>query len=713
LDTKLKKSRPFAAWLCMFLAFVILLAAVCVIPLFDRDALAPNYTRTDEFTFQLNYALQRMTGTVPLDAESEKDAVFYDEYNGKWLTPSEHDQWYMDSNGYQYFFRRGDKFATNMGVTSVYDACNFADSPYDFALIKVDYFYRGSSMGVEFPNLPIDQISRIDYGYSSELAQYCRASLYIADELAGEDFDFVLLVPAVEKGGLLNIVAEELFGVSGYAYTNHTYIYWVGMRTMLVVWCCAVLLGIFFLIMSIIKRRSIGLFCQKLARLQSKLLFEIKLALFFLLLVLPMCFFISEIDWNPFAFTITAISLQLFFLIWMAYSDFKYNGAKIFSFNIVSLIIKYLKNRDGMYPFQKRMMRIVRRTFIFSYLLIIPGCMIAFLAAGWHMFFLFLFGLFLLYLGILILTFGFDRYRTLTLSLGELVSQTQAIRAGELGVKPNKITNGDISELAENINCIQDGLKSAVAKQTSSERMKVELITNVSHDLKTPLTSMTNYLGLLEREKLEPPEANDYVAVLSQKTKRLTSLVNDLFDVSKASSGAMELKTEPLDIVSLTEQTLAELEERITAAGVAIKLNHPAEKLWVMGDGGKLYRVFENIIGNAVKYSLAGTRIYIDISKGKNMVCMTVKNIANYEMDFDPNEMLERFVRADKSRTAEGSGLGLSIAKSFTELQGGKLNLSVDGDLFKVTVALCAAQAPASQTQPDIIDVPDQATPEA
>jgi len=697
LDTKLKKCRPFASWLCMLLALLLVLTAVCTVPLLSRDALAKNYTRTNDFVATVNYALLRMMGTIPEKEETEKDAVFYDELNGTWLTGSEHDQWYLDKMGYHYFFRVGEKMVTNMGIEDAIQASHMTEADgYDYMLMMDGGCYGGFAIGMVFPAMTIEQIDRIDYSYSSELLSYCNPARYVAEEMAGEDFEFVLVLPAVEKGGLLSYIGDVLFGIDSY----NSYIYWAAMRALLIVWCLVLALGLVLAVISIIKRRSIGLFNRKVAALQAKLLLEIKLALFIVLFVIPFGVIISEAYWNPWQFTLSALSLQCFFLLWMGWCDICYNRTRAFRFNLISMLIRYLKNKEDMYPSQVRMMRLVRRVFIIGGVAMMFGAFLVIVGAGaWEPAVL-VFGIVFIYIGAAALCIGFDRYRTVAVEMGRLIEQTRAIRAGELNVNPNRITRGDLAELAENINCIQDGLKSAVAKQTASERMKVELITNVSHDLKTPLTSMTNYVGLLQREQLDPPEANEYVAVLAQKTERLRVLISDLFDVSKATSGAMELKLEPLDIFSLTEQTLAELEERITAAGVTVRLSHPKEKAWVMGDGRKLYRVFENIIGNAVKYSLAGTRIYIDITKGSNMTCMTVKNIANYEMNFDPNEMLERFVRADQSRTAEGSGLGLSIAKSFTELQGGKLNLTVDGDMFKVTVVLCSAQPPAETAQP-------------
>ncbi|SHK87118.1 Histidine kinase-, DNA gyrase B-, and HSP90-like ATPase, partial [Clostridium cavendishii DSM 21758] len=242
-----------------------------------------------------------------------------------------------------------------------------------------------------------------------------------------------------------------------------------------------------------------------------------------------------------------------------------------------------------------------------------------------------------------------------------------------------------LGKLAKNINNLKSGLKDALGKEMKSERMKSELITNVSHDLKTPLTSIINYVDLLKKEELESQKANDYIAILDRKSQRLKALIEDLFEASKATSGALDMNIEKIEITELLKQTLAELDEKIVASRLNFKVNLGVEKIYVMGDGRRTYRVFENLIQNILKYSLAGTRVYIDLIKEENSIKLVMKNIAAYEMNFDATEIAERFKRGDLSRNTEGSGLGLAIAKSIMELQNGKLDLEVDGDLFKAT----------------------------
>ena len=218
-----------------------------------------------------------------------------------------------------------------------------------------------------------------------------------------------------------------------------------------------------------------------------------------------------------------------------------------------------------------------------------------------------------------------------------------------------------------------------------AERLKIDLITNVSHDLKTPLTSMVGYTDLLKKEELSN-EARDYVEVISIKQEQLKNMIQDLFDLSKATSGAEQLVMETLDMRKLLEQTLGDMEDAIRESGMEIRTRFSQDSLLFTGDNGKMYRVVQNLLENALKYSLTGTRIYVDTEKKGGQVELQIKNIASYEMDFSPDEITERFVRGDKSRTTEGHGLGLAIASSFVRNMGGKLGVSIDGDLFKVTL---------------------------
>jgi len=246
---------------------------------------------------------------------------------------------------------------------------------------------------------------------------------------------------------------------------------------------------------------------------------------------------------------------------------------------------------------------------------------------------------------------------------------------------------GLLTPIAENLNHIKDGFKVAVDKEIKSQNMKTELISSVSHDLKTPLTCIITYVDLLKDETLDAEKQKEYIAVLDKKSKRLQTLIEDLFEVSKATSGNIELHLETIDIISLLKQTLGELQEKIAASDLQIKTKFPDHKIVCSLDGQRSYRVFENLIGNILKYSLPHSRVYIDIEEDAAYVRITFKNISAYEMNFDVSEITERFTRGDKARHTEGSGLGLAIAKGLTELQNGTLTIYVDGDLFKVVLS--------------------------
>lgn len=249
---------------------------------------------------------------------------------------------------------------------------------------------------------------------------------------------------------------------------------------------------------------------------------------------------------------------------------------------------------------------------------------------------------------------------------------------------------GEFKAQAENLNKIRDGIAAAVEKSIKSERMKTELITNVSHDIKTPLTSIISYVDLLEKEELDNEQAREYIAVLDRQSAKLKKLIADLIEASKASTGNMEVHLEKTNVPMLVEQSIVEFSDKLEAINVNTVVNCDHSELYAVADGRLLWRVFENIVGNIVKYAQPSSRAYFDIVRADKYVEVTAKNISKDALNISGDELMERFVRGDGSRNTEGSGLGLSIAKSLVEIQNGTMEIIIDGDLFKVKIKLNA-----------------------
>lgn len=262
---------------------------------------------------------------------------------------------------------------------------------------------------------------------------------------------------------------------------------------------------------------------------------------------------------------------------------------------------------------------------------------------------------------------------------------TSKIAEGNLDVKIEEDL-GLFEPFKGDLEKIQCGFKKAVDEEVKSQRMKTDLISNVSHDLKTPLTAIITYADLLKDENLSDEKRKQYIETLDRKAQRLQVLIENLFEVSKATSGNITLNIENIDVVSLMKQTLFELEDKLEEASLLVRKNMPKEKVILPLDSQRTFRVFENLIINITKYAMPNTRVFIDIIENEDDVAIIMKNMAAEEITFNVDTIAERFVRGDESRNTEGSGLGLAIAKSFVELQGGTFNISVDGDLFKVKI---------------------------
>ena len=265
---------------------------------------------------------------------------------------------------------------------------------------------------------------------------------------------------------------------------------------------------------------------------------------------------------------------------------------------------------------------------------------------------------------------------------------TEKIYKGDTDIKLDEsLYTGVLKELAIYINDIAGGFSNAIKESLKSERLKTELITNVSHDIKTPLTSIINYVDLLKQENIQNEKAKEYIDVLDNKSQRLKKLIEDLVEASKASSGNIKINKEVLNVKELLNQVTGEFEDKFNSRCLNIISKLPEETVYIKADSRYLYRVLENTYSNVAKYAEENTRVYIDcILEEKNTVAIYVKNISKDELNISADELMQRFVRGDKSRNTEGSGLGLSIAKSLTELQDGTFNIYLDGDLFKVAI---------------------------
>ncbi|OMC82434.1 HAMP domain-containing sensor histidine kinase [Viridibacillus sp. FSL H8-0123] len=270
--------------------------------------------------------------------------------------------------------------------------------------------------------------------------------------------------------------------------------------------------------------------------------------------------------------------------------------------------------------------------------------------------------------------------------LNRIMKETEQMAAGRLSNEIKIQGKSALASHAKNLNDLRDGVRTSISEQAKSERLKTELITNVSHDLRTPLTSIITYTDLLKKPNVTEEERNSYIAILDKKSQRLKTLIEDLFEVSKMASGNIELHKQRVDLNQLLQQALAEHEEDITKSALDFRVNTPDGPLHAYVDGQKWWRVLDNLIVNTLKYALEGTRVYVTLRQHNGEAEFVIKNVTKYEIGENVEELYERFKRADASRHTDGSGLGLAIAQSIVDLHGARMKIEVDGDLFKVTV---------------------------
>ncbi len=281
----------------------------------------------------------------------------------------------------------------------------------------------------------------------------------------------------------------------------------------------------------------------------------------------------------------------------------------------------------------------------------------------------------------------FYRLRRYNRQQWEIKEALQKIYEGKTDIYLDKEEmEGILKEMTVYINDIAGGFSNAIEESLQSERLKTELITNVSHDIKTPLTSIINYVDLLKKENIQDKKVKEYIEILDKKSQRLKKLTEDLVEASKVSSGNVKLNIEEINLKELIHQSIGEFKDRLEKKGLQVEVSMPQEEVKIKADNRYMYRVIENLFSNITKYALDNSRVYIDIRKEKGRIEASMKNISKDKLNISSDELMQRFVRGDKSRYTEGSGLGLSIAKSLIELQGGEFTIHIDGDLFKVVM---------------------------
>lgn len=384
----------------------------------------------------------------------------------------------------------------------------------------------------------------------------------------------------------------------------------------------------------------------------------------------------------------TGALLFLFWAAWFIRNDHKYNPKEQRN-SLLRRLFRALRTKDLKRPIQKRLHRRALTGPVGLTILLV-----VFPAAFWlcdEVFYCNSYAAFIILVGVIFLLlmiwliFSARRSLALARDIGLLADQVESIRAGDLSTPLSLPEDADLRQTAESLNDIQAGLHKALEEQTRSERMKVELISNVSHDLKTPLTSILSYAELLRQEPLEGAAA-DYARIIDEKAQRLKSMVQDVFEVSKAAADQLPVQPERLDFAKLLRQTLADLDDPIQNSGLTFRVDLPDSPVMIVADGKRLYRVFQNLIDNALRYALPGSRVYLTLKTGEGRAEASLRNTSRDELP-EGVDFTARFVRGDESRTDGGSGLGLSIARNFTEACGGAFRVETLADLFTAVVA--------------------------
>lgn len=486
--------------------------------------------------------------------------------------------------------------------------------------------------------------------------------------------------------------AEEPVDYGLYSGMYYVADYLKDLRTITCVFAVLLALGALLVLWSVLWRRWLSMAWAAVGRFTGHVWLEIKLMLLLGLLYSMAMGTIRLISGWRTGWHLLMVLLGLWLLA-VYCNDLVRNWGRLRRGSFCGWVYRNLRAAELKLPVQKRLVRRSLAVFVLGLCLLLAAavfltlCVLSF-GLIWHggrrpLLLFLVAGAVFLGAGAFLFLFWRDQ-RALAEDIGTLSGQAEAIRDGESWTGERIVQDRDLWEMSEALRDIQSGVQRAVEDRTRSERMKVELIANVSHDLKTPLTSILSYADLLSKEEL-PPTARDYVTILNEKAQRLGNMVQEVFEVSKAASGELSIKWERLDLAKLLRQTLADQSEPIEESGLCFRVELPGEPVFIRADGDRLYRVFQNLIQNALKYALEGSRVYVSLTCGEGKTTARIQNISRDELPRGV-DFTARFVRGDESRTDGGSGLGLAIADSFTRACGGSFQVTTDADLFTACV---------------------------
>ncbi len=673
MDTKLKKSRPFLAWLCFFFGVnILLLIFFGWIGLKDgirdnsRDiyaVLRSDYKDYIRFKDTISNIFMNLAEAVTVEAQADNNYVSA-------LSIA-------DIEGINLIYYAKNLKTGKIVANTTADKLSFSENEISALPEGYDYYlyFDGEEITGKKGSQILD-VYRTDSGYQSGMRRFLNGAAVRDNQKLKDTIALIFVKQEIVENPYK---ASSLFWIKKEADNLRLAIFGV---------LAVSLLGVVLTVVSIVKRKSKYEFDGKLARFTGWFWVEVKVFATIFVFFIFGRLMSGVLALN--AYTEKAVA-AVFILWWMylIFIDLWINRRKVFSHNIIHSGIKLYRKYENNKPFQKKMLQRV-------YVLIAAESILVFFtlfftigifAGGMYRSKYTIPALVFAAAGIYLLYRYLRKYTNTVKDMGLLVDHIDALKNGDMAAKRAINPGADLYDVQENLNRIQEGVGRAVEEKTQSDRMKVELITNVSHDLKTPLTSIVSYVDLLSREDGLPSHVVDYVNILSQKSERLKTLIQDLFDLSKAASGDIRLEMGKLDLGKLVRQTLADMDEQVVQSGLAIKVNMPETPVSILSDGSKLYRVFQNLFSNALKYSLTGSRVYVELLLKEQEVAVIIKNTAAYEMNFNEEEIIERFVRGDQARSTEGSGLGLAIARNFTQACGGRFDIKIDGDLFKTIVS--------------------------